>query len=169
MAYYGNILEEDLNYSTSYKLVVTNQLQSTKGKAMNQEIVIPFTTIDKTTETKAATTAVKTFSSEYDLLWKMPSSNYKEFRLVGRKNNHTVGGYETRVGQTVFGIKVGSSRDTVKAKYGAPIQGIMKNNTKYTQNYTDKYKNRMSITYHEKSTTGLPYIKPRTASLTLIL
>ena len=49
--------KEDLNYSTSYKLVVTNQLQSTKGKAMNQEIVIPFTTIDKTTDTKAATTA----------------------------------------------------------------------------------------------------------------
>ena len=139
-----------LTNGTSYKLVVTDKLKSTKGKVINQEIIIPFTTIKNTEATSATSntpSSVKTFTSEYDLLWKMPSANYKAFHLVGTKNNNTVGGYETRTGQTVFGIKVGSSRDTVKAKYGAPLKGISKNNTKYTQSYTDKYNQETSGTY----------------------
>ncbi|WP_341322063.1 CAP-associated domain-containing protein [Solibacillus sp. FSL H8-0523] len=139
-----------LTNGTSYKLVVTDKLKSTKGKVINQEIIIPFTTIKNTEATSATSntpSSVKTFASEYDLLWKMPSANYKAFHLVGTKNSNTVGGYETRTGQTVFGIKVGSSRDTVKAKYGAPLKGISKNNTKYTQSYTDKYNQETSGTY----------------------
>lgn len=133
----------DLNYNTNYQLVVTNNLQSTKGKAMNQEIIIPFTTV----QNAETTSTVKTFSSEYDLLWKMPSSNYKQFHLVGTKSKQTVGGYETRTGQTVFGMKIGSSRDAVKAKYGAPLKSILKDNTKYNQNYKDKYDQETSGTY----------------------
>ncbi|MER1958768.1 MAG: CAP-associated domain-containing protein [Solibacillus sp.] len=139
-----------LTNGTSYKLVVTDKLKSTKGKVINQEIIIPFTTIKNTEATSATSntpSSVKTFASEYDLLWKMPSANYKAFHLVGTKNNNTVGGYETRTGQTVFGIKVGSSLDTVQAKYGAPLKGISKNNTKYTQSYTDKYNQETSGTY----------------------
>lgn len=112
---------------------------------MNQEVIIPFTTVKKTASTPV--TAVKTFSSEYDLLWKMPTANYKQFNLVGTKNNQQVAGYETRVGQTVFGIKIGSTRDAVKAKYGAPVQSITKNNMRYRQNYTDKYNQETSGTY----------------------
>ena len=134
-----------LKYNTSYKIVVTNNLKSTKGNAMNQEVIIPFTTVKKTVSTPG--TAVKTFSSEYDLLWKMPTANYKQFHLVGTKNTQQVAGYETRMGQTVFGIKIGSTRDAVKAKYGAPIDSITKNNMRYRQNYTDKYKQETSGTY----------------------
>lgn len=134
----------NLNYNAHYKIVVTDNLKSTKGKAMNQEIIIPFTTMKHAT---SATTAVKTFSSEYDLTWNMPSSDYKQFYLAGTKSDETVGGYETRAGQTVFGIKVGASRDTVKAKYGAPISSIQKNNVKYTQKYVDKYSQETSGTY----------------------
>lgn len=137
-----------LNTNTSYKLIVTNNLKSTKGKAMNQEIIIPFTTVKNVETTSSSTvSAVNTFASEYDLLWKMPSTDYEQFHLVGTKNNQAVGGYETREGQTVFGIKVGGPRDAVKAKYGAPLKGITKNNTRYTQNYTDKYGQETSGTY----------------------
>lgn len=134
--------KSNLNYNTAYKIVVTNNLKSMKGKAMNQKIIIPFTTT-----TKPATPAAKTFSSEYDLRWDMPTTNYKQFHLIGTKNNKEVGGYETRAGQTVFGIKVGGTRDSVKAKYGAPLQSIKKNNVKYTQKYTDKYMQETSGTY----------------------
>lgn len=108
---------------------------------MNQKIITPFTTNDK------KTTTVKTFASEYDLLWDMPTTDYKQFHLIGTKNNETVGGYETRAGKTVFDIQIGTSRDTVKAKYGYPISSIQKNNIQYTQNYVDKYKQETSATY----------------------
>lgn len=133
-----------LAYNTRYKIIVTKNLKSIKGKAMNQEITIPFTTVKNMT---APLAAAKTFSSEYDLQWKMPSTSYKQFHLVGTKNNKTVGGYETRAGQTVFGIKVGGSRDAVKAKYSAPLQAIPKNNTKYMQNNKDKYNQETMGTY----------------------
>ena len=137
-----------LNYDTSYKLIVTGNLKSTMGNVMNQEIIIPFTTVKGAAAAlNTPVSAVKTFSSEYDLLWKIPSTNNKQFHLVGTKGNNTVGGYETRVGQTTFGIQVGSSRDAVKAKYGAPLKAISKNNTKYIQNYTDKYNQETSGTY----------------------
>lgn len=136
----------NLDYSTNYKIVVTDNLLSTKGTAMNQEIIIPFTTTKKT-ETTVSTTAFKTFSSEYDLTWNMSNSDYKQFRLVGTKKDETVAGYETRAGQTVFGIKVGSSSNTVKQKYGKPLVTIQKNNVKYTQKYTDKYNQETSGTY----------------------
>jgi uncharacterized protein YkwD len=135
----------NLNHNSSYKIVVTNNLLSAKGKAMNQEIIIPFTTLKQTTS--IARTAFKTFDSEYNFTWNMPTSNYNEFYLVGTKNKKTVGGYETRTGQTAFGITVGASRDTVKAKYGTPLSGIQKNNIKYTQNYVDKYGQETSGTY----------------------
>lgn len=131
-----------LKHQASYKIIVTNQLQSTKGKAMNEEIIIPFTTVKETT-----TTAVKTFASEYDLQWQMPSSDYKQFHLVGIKNHEAVGGYETRAGHTVFDIKIGDTRDSVKAAYGAPLASITKYNTKYTLNYKDKYDQETSGTY----------------------
>ncbi|WP_274308811.1 CAP-associated domain-containing protein [Solibacillus daqui] len=133
----------ELNYSASYKIVVTNNLKSTNGNAMNQEIIIPFTTVKKA----ASDSAVKTFASEYDLQWNMPSSDYKQFHLIGTKNGATVGGYETRANQTVFEIKVGDTRDSVKAKYGDPLTSISKNNTKYTQNYKAKYGQETSGTY----------------------
>ncbi len=134
----------NLNYNSSYKIVVTNNLKTTKGKAMNQEIIISFTTMKQTAST---TTAVKTFSSEYDLTWNMPTLNYSHFHLIGTKNNNTVGGYETRADQTMFGIKIGTSRDTIKAKYGEPISTIQKYNVKYTQKYVDKYNQEMNGTY----------------------
>lgn len=85
----GNVLKvkptSDLNYNSQYKIIVTNNLKSTKGKAMNQEITIPFTTMKQTVTKVETTNAVKTFSSEYDMLWKMPTSDYKQFRLVGTK------------------------------------------------------------------------------------
>lgn len=147
----GNVLKvkptSDLNYNSQYKIIVTNNLKSTKGKAMNQEITIPFTTMKQTVTKVETTNAVKTFSSEYDMLWKMPTSDYKQFRLVGTKNGNTVGGYETRTGQSIFGITVGDSRDSVKAKYGTPLKSIQKNNVRYTQNYIDKYENETSGTY----------------------
>ena len=133
----------NLNYNSIYKLVVTNNLMSTKGKAMRQEITIPFTTVKQV----STVNAVKTFSSEYDLIWNMPTFNYKQLYLVGTKNNQTVGGYETHVGQTAFGISIGASRDTVKAKYGTPLSSIQKKNVKYTQNYVDKYGRETSGTY----------------------
>ena len=81
------------------------------------------------------------------MLWNMPSNNYKQFYLTATKNGKQVGGYETRAGTTVFGIKVGTSRDTVKAKYGEPVKHIKKNNTNYVQTYVDKYRNETSGTY----------------------
>lgn len=130
----------DLEGDSSYMLVVTNNVRDTRGKAMNQKIEIPFTT-------KAATTIHKTFTSEYDMLWNMPTSDYEQFHLIGLKNDEQTGGYETRTGKEVFGIKIGASHDTVKVKYGTPIKYISKNHTNYTQNYVDKYDHETSGTY----------------------
>ncbi|MGN7479024.1 Ig-like domain-containing protein [Solibacillus silvestris] len=133
----------NLNYNSTYKIVVTNSLKSTKGKAMNQKIIIPFTTAPEA----ATAQAFKTFSSEYDLLWNMPSADYSQFHLIGAENNIEVAGYETRIGKTMFGINIGDSREAVRAKYGSPLAAIMKENTKYRQNYNDKYNEETSGTY----------------------
>ncbi|WP_052344193.1 CAP domain-containing protein [Bacillus ndiopicus] len=100
-----------------------------------------FTHVDaQATATKTASTQqkpYKKFYSEYDMMWEMEKKDYKEFYLVGRKNNEVVGGYDTRKGQTLFGIKIGDLSSTVTKKYGKPVESIIKGNTEYKQNYKD--------------------------------
>lgn len=91
--------------------------------------------------------AVQTFSAEYDLQWSLPSLDYKQFHLIGTKNTVPVAGYETRVGQTVFGIQIGDSRKTVRANYGAPLTSITKKEQKFRQTYHDQYNDETSGTY----------------------
>ncbi|MEK4423722.1 CAP-associated domain-containing protein [Solibacillus sp. FSL K6-1523] len=136
----------NLQYDTNYKVVVTNNLNTTAGKSMNQGVIIPFKTVANN-DASPASTAVKSFPTEYDFTWDMPTSNYKQFNLVGTKNGQSVAGYETTEGQSAFDIQVGSSRDTVIAKYGEPLKQIKKNLTNYTQTYIDKYDNETSGTY----------------------
>lgn len=137
---------ENLQYNTNYKVVVTNNLNTTAGKSMNQGVVIPFKTVANN-NTPSAHTSVKSFPTEYDFTWDMPSSDYRQFNLVGTKNGQAVAGYETTIGQAAFGIQVGSSRNTVVAKYGKPLKHIKKDHTNYTQTYIDKYDNETSGTY----------------------
>ena len=107
---------------------------------MNPKMIIP-TTAAKNTE------AVQTFSAEYDLQWSMPSLDYKQFHLIGTKNTVPVAGYETRVGQTVFEIQIGDSRETVRANYGTPLTSITKNDQTFRQTYHDQYNDETSGTY----------------------
>ncbi|MEK5231237.1 CAP-associated domain-containing protein [Lysinibacillus sp. FSL K6-0232] len=89
----------------------------------------------------------RTFASEYDMEWEMASKNYRQFYLVGRKNNKIVGGYDTRKGQSLFGIKIGESSTTVTKKYGTPVDAILKGMTKYTKSYKDAYGQTTHGTY----------------------
>lgn len=136
----------NLQYDTNYKVVVTNNLNTTAGKPMNQGVIIPFKTIAKN-DAPSASTAVKSFPTEYDFTWDMPTSDYEQFNLVGTKNGKSVAGYETTDGQAAFGIQVGSPRHAVTEKYGEPLKHIKKNHTNYTQTYIDKYGNEISGTY----------------------
>ncbi|MEG0386337.1 MAG: CAP-associated domain-containing protein [Solibacillus sp.] len=136
----------NFQYDTNYEVVVTNHLNTTAGMAMNQGVIIPFKTIAKS-DALSAHTAVKTFATEYDFAWDMPSSNYNQFNLIGTKNGKAVAGYETTIGKSTFGIQVGSPLNSVKAKYGEPVKHIKKNHTNYTQTYIDKYSNETSGTY----------------------
>ena len=93
--------------------------------------------VTKTKVTAAQQKVYKKFHSEYDMMWEMEKKDYKNFYLVGRKNNEVVGGYDTRKGQSIFGIKIGDSSSTVTKKYGKPVDSILKNNTAYKQSYVD--------------------------------
>ena len=81
------------------------------------------------------------------MTWTQPSDNYKQFYLIGLKDGQTVGGYETRQGEVVFGITIGTSHSSVKAKYGEPLSRITKLNTNYNQSYVDQDGNETSGTY----------------------
>ena len=131
-----------LALNTNYTLVVTEQILDKYGKAMNQTINIPFTTVDSAQED-----AYKSFLSEYDMIWDMVSNDYENFYLVGQANDSEVGGYETRAGKSAFGIVIGASRSTVQKKYGEPIKQITKDNKNYVQSYKDKSGNITSGTY----------------------
>lgn len=95
----------------------------------------------------AKTAAVKTFSSEYDLYWNMPTYDYKQFHLIGTTNDIEVAGYETRPGQELFGLQIGDSLDAVKSMYGSPLNSIMKNSRDFIQDYYNHDKLQTSGTY----------------------
>lgn len=142
----GNILKvkpaEKLSYATNYMLIVTSKVTDTKGKVMNKAVSIPFTTISAPPRP-----AYKTFESEYDMTWNMMSASYEEFYLIGRTAEQETGRYETRVGQSAFGITIGAKRETVENKYGEPVPYITKGRVNYTQNYKDGDGNKTSGTY----------------------
>ncbi|KYG89208.1 CAP-associated domain-containing protein [Metasolibacillus sp. FSL H7-0170] len=103
-----------------------------------------------TSKTKATATQqkpYKKFFSEYDMMWELEKKDYKNFYLVGRKNDEVIGGYDTRKGQSLFGIKIGDSSSTVTKKYGKPVDSIVKGNTAYKQNYVDGNGKTTSGTY----------------------
>ncbi len=133
---------EKLDYDSSYTLVVTPKVTDVKGKAMNEPVIIPFTTVGA-----PFPTPYKTFESEYDMTWNMMSENYEDFYLIGRMNGMDTGGYETRVGKSAFGITVGVNRSAVENKYGDPVRYLSKDKVNYTQNYKDSNGNRTSGTY----------------------
>lgn len=134
-----------LEFNHPYTLVVTDNLKDPNGLAVHEAVEIPFIM----TGEKMATPAqiYKIFKSEYNMTWTQPSDNYKQFYLIGLKDGQTVGGHETRQGEVVFGVTVGASHSSVKAKYGEPLPRISKFNTNYNQSYVDQYGNETSGTY----------------------
>lgn len=133
-----------LQHDSNYELVITNQLKTAAGTFMNQAMSISAKTVSKL---EPVTSSQQAFRTEYDFNWYSPSSTDSQFHLVGIKDGQTKGGYETRIGHTVFGIQIGTSHDAVKAKYGDPLTAIQKNQTNYTQTYMDKYGSEISGTY----------------------
>ncbi|MFJ7734632.1 CAP-associated domain-containing protein [Lysinibacillus sp. NPDC097231] len=77
------------------------------------------------------------FQSEYQMTWHRLKTDYFQFFLVGRQNTNEVGGYETRIGHTFFGIRIGANRTVVERKYGLPLTAIHYQNTSYLLNYLD--------------------------------
>lgn len=142
----GNMLTvkptEQLSYSSDYQLVVSPNITDLNGKVMNEAVTVLFTTVNVPSQP-----AYKTFESEYDMTWNMMSEDYKEFYLIGRTASEETGGYETRSGQSAFGITVGANRTDVEKKYGEPIHYISKDRVNYTQNYKDSNGNKTSGTY----------------------
>lgn len=132
----------NLSYASDYLLVVTPKVTDVQGKIMNKAVTIPFTTVNAPPRP-----AYKTFESEYDMTWNMINNDYKEFHLIGRTAGQDTGGYETRIGQSAFGITVGANQTTVEKKYGKPVQYILKERVNYTQNYKDSSGNTTSGTY----------------------
>lgn len=133
---------ENLSYSSDYILIVTPKVTDVKGRFMNEAVTIPFTTVNV-----PPPPAYKTFISEYDMTWNMVSADYKKFHLIGRTAGQETGGYETRIGQSAFGITVGGKQADVETKYGEPVPYITKGRINYKQNYRDGSGNKTSGTY----------------------
>ncbi|MGM9950180.1 MAG: Ig-like domain-containing protein [Lysinibacillus sp.] len=142
----GNVLTvnpaKNLDYHSSYTLVVTPKIKDIKGKTMGGAVIIPFTTASA-----PFPEPYKTFETEYDMTWNMMSDSYEDFHLIGRMNGMDAGGYETRIGKSAFGITVGANRSAVENKYGEPVPYLSKGKVNYTQNYKDGNGNRTSGTY----------------------
>ena len=87
------------------------------------------------------------FQSEYKMEWHRIETDDSLFSLVGRHNSQVVGGYETRLGHSVFGIKIGTNRTEVTKIYGSPLKAIHYQNTSYLLNYLDCTDNEAYGTY----------------------
>lgn len=81
---------------------------------------------------------IASYKSEYDMLWNRYTNDNRQFYLVGTHNRQKVGGYETRNGQSVFGIPIGANRTDVEKKYGQPIAAIHRQNTSYILDYNNQ-------------------------------
>ena len=78
------------------------------------------------------------FLSEYGFEWQLPQKvDYKNFYLKGIDNYEEVAIYETRVGVSFGGVKVGQTLNDVLNKHGRPIDYITRNHVNYRQNYQD--------------------------------
>ncbi|MFJ8520416.1 CAP domain-containing protein [Lysinibacillus xylanilyticus] len=106
---------------------------------------------NKSARTKVTNTqktlSLSSFQSEYLMEWHQVEMDYSQFSLLGKHNSNEVGGYETRIGHSVFGIPIGSNRIDVKKKYGLPLRDIHYQNTSYLLNYNDCEGNTTHGTY----------------------
>ncbi|MGA3600995.1 CAP-associated domain-containing protein [Lysinibacillus agricola] len=81
--------------------------------------------------------SLSSFQSEYKMKWHRVNTDYAQFSLVGKHNSNEVGGYETRIGYSVFGIRIGANQTDVHRKYGLPLSAIHYQNTSYLLDYND--------------------------------
>lgn len=131
-----------LQPNTNYTLIVTNTIESVEGQTLNANVNVPFTT------EKAYIASYKQFPSEYGFTWHMASNNYAQFYLTGVDDSgKIVAGYDTRKGQALFNIKIGSHSSTVKARYGEPLNHIQKGSRNYVQSYVNGYGDTTHGTY----------------------
>lgn len=80
------------------------------------------------------------FLSEQGFEWKLNQPiDYKNFYLTAEKDGQQVGLYETRIGQQIGGIYIGQTINDVLKKYGNPLSSIVRNKSKYSKNYLNKY------------------------------
>ncbi|MGE7696016.1 CAP-associated domain-containing protein [Lysinibacillus sp. NPDC094177] len=91
--------------------------------------------------------SISSFQSEYKMKWHRVETDYSQFFLVGKHNSNEVGGYETRTGYSVFGIRIGANRTDVNKKYGLPLRAIHYQNTSYLLDYKNSEGNTTHGTY----------------------
>jgi len=90
---------------------------------------------------------LSSFQSEYKMKWHRVATDYSPLLLVGKHNSNEVGGYETSIGHSVFGIRIGANRIDVNRKYGLPLRAIHYENTSYLLDYNDCEGNTTHGTY----------------------
>jgi len=91
--------------------------------------------------------SLSSFQSDYKMKWHRLETDYSSFSLIGRHNSNEVGGYETRTGHSVFGIRIGATRIDVNRKYGLPLSALHYGNTSYLLDYNDCEGNTTHGTY----------------------
>jgi len=140
---------KSLNYSTSYTVVVNNNVQDSNGKKIKNAIYIPFVTEKQQAPSQeVASPSAERLNSEYNMTWNIPTLDYSRFYLEGTSQGQVVGRYDTRKYQTLYQIQIGqATSQNVKAIYGEPIQTIQKGNTLYRQSYKNQYGNETHGTY----------------------
>ncbi|MBO5733442.1 MAG: copper amine oxidase [Clostridia bacterium] len=87
--------------------------------------------------TQAFGTAKDTFVSEYGFDWNIYHNNFQNYIQIGTQDGVVTGIYTNSAEFSFEGFCVGSAREEIEEKYGEPLDGIVKGNTRYLSNGTD--------------------------------
>jgi len=87
--------------------------------------------------TQAFGTAKDTFVSEYGFDWNIYHNNFQNYIQIGTQDGVVTGIYTNSAEFSFEGFGVGSAKDEIEARYGEPLDGIVKGNTRYLSNGTE--------------------------------
>ena len=86
-------------------------------------------------------TPFDTIVSEYGFIWNIYHNNFKNYIQIGIDNNTVVAMYSNSPDLSFKGLTVGSSKEEAHAILKEPLDGIVKDDTRYLSNGSDKNAN----------------------------
>ena len=79
-----------------------------------------------------------TLLSEYGFMWNIYHENFKNYIQIGIKDGIVVGMYTNSPSLSFEGFLSGTKKEDIRAKFGAPLDGIIKGNMRYLSNGDDE-------------------------------